>query len=50
MKTEHVAAVRINMTLRHKKTGRVYPTILNSEGFSWSKCGTASWCQRQAVS
>jgi hypothetical protein len=35
MKAEHVAAARINMTLRHKKTGRVYRTILNSEGFSW---------------
>jgi hypothetical protein len=35
MKAEHVAAARINLTLRHKKTGKVYRTILNSEGFSW---------------
>jgi hypothetical protein len=35
MKAEDVAAARINLTLRHKKTGKVYRTILNSNGFSW---------------
>jgi hypothetical protein len=35
MKTEDVAAARINLALRHKKTGKVYRTILNSNGFSW---------------
>ena len=35
MKAEDVAAARINLTVRHKKTGKVYCTILNSEGFSW---------------
>jgi hypothetical protein len=35
MKAELVAAARINMMLRHKKSGKVYRTILNQQGFSW---------------
>jgi hypothetical protein len=35
MKAEDVAAARINLTLRHKQTSKVYRTILNSDGFSW---------------
>jgi hypothetical protein len=35
MKAEDVAAARITLILRHKKTGKVYRTILNSNGFSW---------------
>jgi len=39
------------MTLRHKKTGRVYRTILNSEGFSWMQVRKRqAGGQRQAVS
>ena len=35
MRPEDVAAARINLTLRHKRSGKVYRTILNSNGFSW---------------
>jgi hypothetical protein len=35
MKAKDVAAARINLTLRHKGSGKVYRTILNSDGFSW---------------
>ena len=34
MKAEEVAADRVNMALRHKKSGKVYRTILNQQGFS----------------
>jgi hypothetical protein len=36
MKAEDVAAARINLTLlRHKRSGKAYRTILNSNEFSW---------------
>ena len=35
MKAEDVAAARINLTLRHKRSDKVYRTILNSNGFRW---------------
>jgi hypothetical protein len=35
MKAEEVAAARVNMALRHKKSGKVYRTILNQQGCSW---------------
>jgi hypothetical protein len=35
MKAKDVSAARINLTLRHKKSGKVYRTILNQQGFSW---------------
>jgi hypothetical protein len=35
MKAKDVSAARINLTLRHKKSGNVYRTILNQQGFSW---------------
>ncbi len=35
MKAADVSAARINMVLRHKKSGRVYKTILNQQGYSW---------------
>jgi hypothetical protein len=35
MKAEDVAAARVNLTLRHKHSGKAYRTILNSNGFSW---------------
>jgi hypothetical protein len=35
MKAEEVATARVNMALRHKKSGKVYRTILNQQGFSW---------------
>ena len=37
MRVEDVAAARINLTLRHKQSGKVYRTILNSNGFSWTQ-------------
>jgi hypothetical protein len=42
MKAEDIAAARINLTMRHKKTGKVYRTILNSNGFSWMQVRMAS--------
>ena len=35
MNAADVSAARINMVLRHKKSGRVYKTILNQQGYSW---------------
>ena len=35
MKAADVSAARINVVLRHKKSGRVYKTILNQQGYSW---------------
>jgi hypothetical protein len=35
METEDVAAARINLTLRYKRSVKAYRTILNSNGFSW---------------
>jgi ribosomal protein L34 len=35
MKAEDVAAARITLILRHKRSGKAYRTILNSHGFSW---------------
>jgi hypothetical protein len=35
MKAEEVTAARVNMALRHIKSGKVYRTILNQQGFSW---------------
>jgi hypothetical protein len=37
MKAKDVAAARIKLTLRHKKSGKVYRTILNQQGFSWTQ-------------
>ena len=37
MKAADVSAARINMVLRHKKSGRVYKTILNQQGYSWMR-------------
>jgi hypothetical protein len=35
MKAADVSAARINLVLHHKKSGRVYKTILNQQGYSW---------------
>jgi hypothetical protein len=35
MRAQEVSAARINLTLRHKKTGKVYRTILNQQGYNW---------------
>ncbi len=35
MKAADVSAARTNMVLRRKKSGGVYKTILNQQGYSW---------------